>query len=73
MSDNAKTDQVYVTPGDGCKVRHPITGKPIPAEGGWHPKGPELTRRLRDGDLQEAKPSTKKTKVPAKHSPQEQE
>ena len=51
-------NRIYVRPAVGwghsrLHVRDPRTGRPIPEDGQWMPRGQDLFRRMRDGDLEE--------------------
>ena len=48
------TVYVNVKPTKNRKVRHPVTDEPLPASGTLVPTGPELSRLLRDGDVEPA-------------------
>lgn len=54
------TVYVNVKPTKNRKVRHPVTDEPLPASGTLVPTGPELSRLLRDGDVEPAKSGKKK-------------
>jgi hypothetical protein len=50
----------------GLIVRFPGNGKPLNEDGEHVPSNTYWARRLRDRDVVEAKPPTKKTRTPAK-------
>lgn len=51
------SDRIYLKPGvPGLLVRDPDTGRHLPAEGGWVPRGQYWLRRLAAGDVVETAP-----------------
>ena len=50
-------NRVFVKPGDGRTVYH--SGARVPDAGAWLPDDTHTNRRLRDGDLVQAKPPKK--------------
>lgn len=54
--------EIYVKPArEGLVVRDVVTGQSLPAEGASVPRSSYWMRRLRDGDVVEAKPPKKKS------------
>lgn len=51
------TDQLFIKPADGCKVRDPGTGALLDAAGEAKPKTTFWLRRLRDGDVEVCEPA----------------
>jgi hypothetical protein len=49
---------LFIKPAPGIIVRDPVTREPLAAEGESKPRNPHWLRRLKDGDVVEAKPET---------------
>lgn len=52
----ATTDQLYLIPAKGKRVRDPVTGQALPAEGAYKPPIAYWFRRERDGDVTRGNP-----------------
>ena len=58
--------KISVSVAPGCRVRHEVTGQPLPeAQVVEVPDSPYFRRRLEAGDLVEATPPAKRTRATA--------
>lgn len=70
----ATTQQFYLIPAEGKRVRDPVTGKVLPSAGAFKPRTAYWFRRLRDQDVSEGNPpAAASTAAAAPLSPQAQE
>lgn len=69
----ATTQQFYLIPAEGKRVRDPVTGQVLPAAGATKPRSAYWFRRLRDKDVSEGTPPAAAPAAAAPLSPQAQE
>lgn len=61
----ATTQQFYLIPAEGKRVRDPLNGQVLPTEGAFKPRTAYWFRRLRDKDVAEGTPPAVTVAAPA--------